>query len=137
VQVRAALKRDGGRSPETKLTVAELSRKALLIDRKAGGLRLVGDRDPVYLPAAGNDYFFASHQVSRRGRIEPILAPMRKRCQSCHGERINTIFTFAVHLPDSPLVRRLDPAHNEHTRDVGRRKMRREDFQALRSRWGR
>jgi hypothetical protein len=138
MQVRTFLKGDDGRLSETKLTVAELSRKAFLLDPKAGGLHETGERDPAYLPAAGNDYFFASAHVGRAGRKEPILVPLRKRCESCHGERIETIFTFAtIHDLDAPPVRRLDPVGNQHARDVRRRKMQREDFKALRSRWDR
>src|SRR5208337_3568803 len=70
----------------TKLEVTELSRKALLLDRQTGGLRRVDEREASYLPSAGNDYFFASAQVSRTGRDEAVLVPLRKRCQSCHGE---------------------------------------------------
>jgi hypothetical protein len=135
VQVRTFLKADGGRSPETKVAVAELSRRALLVDRKAGGLHGVDERDPAYLPVAGNDYFFASAQVGRPRRDEPILAPLRKRCQSCHGEQIDTIFTFSVKSPDPLPARRLVAADNQHARDVARRKMQRKDFQALRQRW--
>lgn len=137
VQVRRFHKGRDGRFSRTELAVAELSRKALLLDRRAGGLLRVGERDPAYLPSAGNDYFFASAQMGRLGQGEAILAPLRKRCQSCHGEDVRTVLTFSAQDPAPPLVRRLNTADNEHGRNVSRRKMQRADFDELKRRWDR
>ena len=65
-QVRTFLKGDTGNWSGTKLAVAELSRKALL-EGQTGGLRRVEEHSPAYLPAAGNDYFFASAQTKSAG----------------------------------------------------------------------
>jgi len=133
VQVRTFPEVGAERPTESKLTVAELSRKALLLDRRAGGLIPLGDRDPSYLPSAGNDYFFASPHAGMPGRDETILAPLRKRCESCHGE---VIFTFSVHDPEPPVpVRALKPADNDRAREVARRKMLRADYRELKRRW--
>jgi hypothetical protein len=136
VQFRTFLGRGAGPLSQTKVEVAELSRKALLLDRQAGGLRRFGESAPSYLPTAGNDYFFASTPGGRPER-EPILAPLRKRCQSCHGEEINTIRTLLGHLPNPPPVRQLNIADNARAREVSRRKMQREDFRELKRLWDR
>ena len=47
----------------------------LVVIRYSGGLRRVDERDPSYLPSAGNDYFFASAQGTRPLRDEAILVP--------------------------------------------------------------
>jgi hypothetical protein len=132
VQVRTF----GGSPSETKLTVLELSRKAILLDRRDGGLIVLGDREPAYLPSAGNDYFFASPKKGRSGREERILAPLRMRCESCHGKGVQVVLTFSVQDPKPPLpVRILDPADNERARDLARRKTSRPDYVELKRRW--
>lgn len=136
VQVRSFPKGGAGGLSRAKLSVAELSRKTLLLDRQAGGLRPVEERAPSYLPAAGNDYFFASSQLGRSDRNAPILAPLRKRCQACHGESLGVIMTFSVQDPQLyPHVRQLKMADNERARYVSRRKMQRADFAELKRRW--
>jgi hypothetical protein len=77
-----------------RVEVSELSRKALLEDH-AGGLVPLEEHSPAYLPFAGNDYFFASAQTSLPAR-EAVLAPLRKRCESCHGEGARNVFTVSV-----------------------------------------
>jgi hypothetical protein len=135
VQVRTFLKGDTGKWSGTKLAVAELSRKALL-EGQAGGLLTVEEDAPAYLPDAGNDYFFASAQTSLPAR-EAILAPVRKRCESCHAAGVRTIFTFSVHDPGRLPVHKLNSTDNEHARFVSQRKMQRTDFKELRRRWDR
>jgi hypothetical protein len=135
VQVRTFLKGDNGKWSGTKLAVAELSRKALL-EGRAGGLLTVEEDAPAYLPRAGNDYFFASAQTSLPAR-EAILAPLRRRCESCHTEGVRTIFTFSVHDTGRFPIRKLNSIDNEHARFVSLRKMQRTDFKELRRRWGR
>jgi hypothetical protein len=135
VQVRTFLKGDSGKWSGTKLAVAELSRKALL-EGQAGGLLPLKEDAPAYLPAAGNDYFFASAQTSLPAR-EAILAPLRKRCESCHAEGVRTISTFSVHDVGRSPVRMLNSTDNERARFVSERKMQRTDFKELRRRWDR
>jgi hypothetical protein len=146
IQVRTFLKGDNGKWSGTKLAVAELSRKALL-EGQAGGLRPVEEHAPAYLPRAGNDYFFASAQTSLPAR-EAVLAPLRKRCESCHAEGVRTIFTLSVDAsalkknggkgPSLRMpVRTLNSTDNEHARSVSQRKMQRPDFKELMRRWDR
>ncbi len=137
IQVRAFPKGDDGKLLGTKLDVAELSREALLVGHEAGGLHRVEERDPAYLPRAGNDYFFASALLGKPKPDEAILTPLRRRCQSCHGEDIGTIFTFSFHDPKPPPVRELKVADNEHAHFVARSKMQRADFEELKRRWDR
>jgi hypothetical protein len=135
VQVRTFLKGDTGKWSGTKLTITELSRKALL-EGQAGGLGPVDEHAPAYLPEAGNDYFFASVQTGLPAR-EAVLAPMRKRCESCHAEGVRIVFTFSVHAPALSPVRTLNSKENEHARFVAQRKMHRPDFKELMRRWDR
>ncbi len=140
VQVRRFLKGDTGKWSGTKLAVAELSRKVLL-EGQAGGLRPVEEHSPAYLPTAGNDYFFASAQTSLPAR-EAVLAPLRKRCEACHGEGVRNVFTFSVTngKPDATArypVRKLNSTDNERARFVSQRKMQQADFRELRRRWDR
>ena len=135
VQVRTFLKGDTGKWSGTKLAVAELSRKALL-EGKAGRPGPVESSAPAYLPVAGNDYFFASAQGKLPAR-EAVLVPMRKRCESCHAEGVQIVFTFSVHAPALLPVRRLDSVDDEHARFVSQRKMQRPDFKELMRRWDR
>jgi hypothetical protein len=134
VQVRTFLRGDTGNWSGTKLAVVELSRKALL-EGQSGGLRPVEEDAPAYLPTAGNDYFFASAQTSLPAR-EAILAPLRRRCESCHAEGVRTISTFSVHDLGRLPVRKLNSTDDEHARFVSLRKMQRTDFKELRRRWG-
>ena len=135
VQVRTFLKGDTGKWSGTKLAVAELSRQALL-EGLAGGLRPIEEEAPAYLPSAGNDYFFASAQIGLPAR-EAVLAPLRRRCESCHAEGVRTIFTFSVHAPARLPIRELNSTDNEHARFVCQRKMQRTEFKELRRRWDR
>jgi hypothetical protein len=135
VQLRKFRGRNGAALPSTEVAVAELSRKALLLDGHPGGLRRIDEREPAYLPSAGNDYFFASAHAGSRVREATILTTLRKRCQSCHGEGLTTVLTFAVHEPEPPPVRELNVFDNAHAEYVSRRKMKRTDFAELKRRW--
>jgi hypothetical protein len=86
------------------------------------------------LPTAGNDYFFASAQLRRPERAA-VLAPSRKRCETCHGEGIRIIFSLSVDAPGPLPVRKLNSTDNEHARFVSQRKMQRTDFTELIRRW--
>jgi hypothetical protein len=138
VQVRSFPKGEDVAAKEAGLFVAELSRKALLLDPRSGGLRPIGERSPSYLPGAGNDYAFAPRHSGRGTRPEPILAPLRKRCQSCHGPDTDILLTFLFHHVDPPRpVRLLGTAANKHAHAVAAGKKRREDFRELKRHWDR
>ena len=132
VQVRTFPRGADGRPRRGEIAVAELSRRAALLDRRPGGLVRAGERDPAYLPAAGNDYFFASERADRPGRPEPILATLRTRCESCHGQDLGVVFSLQRHAPADGRARAADPASDEHAGEVARRKSGRPDFRALR-----
>jgi hypothetical protein len=134
-QNRTFLKGENGKWSGTKLAVAELSRKALL-EGQAGGLVAIEERAPAYLPMAGNDYFFASAQSNLPAR-EAVLAPMRKRCESCHAQGVQIVLTFSVHSPGQLPVAKLNSIDNERARFVSQRKMQRPDFKELMRRWDR
>ena len=86
----------------------EVSRKAMLGLERTGGVRTFRGADLAYLPSAGNDYGFASPQLSPVR--EPILGTLDTRCAACHGAGRH-LFTFSltgargdrrVRLPYSP-----------------------------------
>jgi len=92
----------------------------------------------MYLPAAGNDYAFASPSLRRQAEQQPVLVPMRQRCAACHGAGIGALMTFSVALgpaSQAPAVEHLQPAQNAHARSVAARKMALESFRALLRQW--
>lgn len=132
VQVRRHIKDVRGALIKTEVEEYELSRRLLLSETASGGLVGSDEKAPAYLPAAGNDYGFASTQLDRRGDAAPILATLRSRCVSCHGQDVGAVFTFGAILPPPlPPVALLNPSGNDHAFLVARRKMGREDFRAL------
>jgi hypothetical protein len=134
VQIRRFRRDNAGRATGAEISVLELSRKLLLASPETGGLAMYDEESPAYLPVAGNDYGFATPP---RLESEPVLVPMRKRCEPCHS-RSGRLITFAFHtdpLQPKPRVERLKPSDNAHAEDVARRKMAREDFRALQLEW--
>src|SRR5207253_2512462 len=94
------------------------------------------DKAPAYLPAAGNDYLFASPQIGMQvnwlGVDVPILATLRHRCEACHGAGATGIFTLGpTVLGNDPPFMILEPQANVHGWYVAGRKQEREDFKAL------
>lgn len=131
VQARTFGGSDGKKLRGTGLTVAELSRKQLLLDASAGGLHVASDRDVQYLPLAGNDYGFASSSATG----PRTLVSQRRRCEFCHGPNVSVMFTLQdSHRANIP-IRALSIASNEHARLVAQRKNERDDFKALIRRW--
>lgn len=136
VQLRAFSKDVHGQFQSTTVVEYELSRKLLLADPTSGGLVTVTADDPAYLPASGNDFTFASpiFEVGSSKPGPPILGTLRRRCQSCHGQDLDSIFTFLIHVGPKeapPEVHRLRPADDGHARFVAQEKMKRADFRSL------
>ena len=81
-----------GREEKTVAAEHEVSRKAMLGLERTGGVRTFRGADLAYLPSAGNDYGFASPQLSPVR--EPILGTLDTRCAACHGAGRH-LFTFS------------------------------------------
>lgn len=140
VQIRRSIKSAGGSLIKNGAEEYELSRRLLLSETASGGLFKSDEKAPMYLPAAGNDYGFASTQFDQRGDTSPILATLRSRCVACHGENVTAVFTFGtIPNPENPLppVAQLNPLSTEHALLVTRRKIDREDFRSLKQDWTR
>jgi hypothetical protein len=134
VQMRTFVKDTDGKLVKTEAKQYELSRRRFLNGPKAGDFVVADDQAPIYLPNAGNDYSFASHQHLSPRIAEPILVRLRTRCTACHE---NTgVRTFNLHgSAPLPPVTLLKPSDNEHARYVVGRKVDRKDFEALQERW--
>jgi hypothetical protein len=132
VQVRRSLRDARGAFVGTQVKEYELSRRRLLADVGSGGLVGSDERASAYLPAAGNDYGFASAQFGRGAPGAPILSTLRARCVACHGQDVSVAFTFVTSTPPPfPPVVRLNPSGDERASLVARSKMEREDFRSL------
>jgi hypothetical protein len=138
VQLRLFAKTPDGQFKATEVRQYELSRGILLSQAGSGGFVLETDSAPAYLPAAGNDYDFASrHPLRARaaGVDPPILVKLRTRCASCHSMDLTLIFTFEM-KPDPtvpvPRVRQLNPASHEAADHVISRKIAEDSWKALR-----
>lgn len=113
----------------------QLSRRQLLSTPASGGLVGFDANAVSYLPAAGNDFGFATPP---RLTGEAVVAPVGVRCALCHhGTGVGRLMTFAMHPPPGqrPPVEHLMVAENVHGREVVRRKVEREDFRSLKSQW--
>jgi hypothetical protein len=133
VETRSFARNAQGRVSETKIAEYELSRKLLLANTLSGGLFRVGPGDPVYLPAAGNDYTFASPSPGGPEPRLPILGSLRGRCEACHLST-ERFMTFSIVRPPherSPAVRQLVPSEDPRGHYVAQQKMKQADFIAL------
>jgi hypothetical protein len=131
IQFRMFQKHTGqGADEKTQIGVYEVSRK-LLRDGVPGFLAQDGEDASAYLPAAGNDYSYASPNVVSRGA--PLVVKQRTRCTMCHGEDLTSLMTFAMKLPNKqgPPVRQLNPAGHEAAEFVISKKVGREDWKSL------
>ena len=138
VQIRSVARDAEPRPAVGRVRQLEISRRLLLLSPNDGGLAESDEDAPMYLPAAGNDYAFASPSLRRQAEQQPVLVPMRQRCAACHGAGIGALMTFSVALgPASqvPPVEHLQPAQNAHARSVAARKMALESFRALLRHW--
>jgi len=112
--------------------MAEIGRRVFLSDPASGGLSSEAEESPAYLPAAGNDYTFASPQSQVQGA--PIQVHLRTRCALCHGPDLTQVMTFSIALPPHmpvPAVRQLDSAGSQEAEDVIARKKKRVEFKDL------
>jgi len=132
VQIRNFVKDASGRLIRTELHQYEFNRRSFLRAPGEGGLVEIDKNADLYLPAAGNDYQFASPQLTSTGRGYPVLVSLRQRCEGCHGRGATGIFTFSTHdaLPLPPITF-LPVSGDVHGWYVAGRKQEREDFKAL------
>jgi hypothetical protein len=122
--------------PQSVVEQLELSRQRLREDPNSGGFVHETDAFPAYLPAAGNDYRFASPQFGQNGPDFPVLGTLHSRCISCHGTGAGRLFTFSVHAPDRlPPVKALPTAEDLHSDFVIHQKKQRPEFRALLQNW--
>ena len=134
VQLRTFVKDGQGKFKETVVTQYELSRKLLLANPSSGGFIRLGADYPAYLPSSGNDYTFASPTLGEKTRDFPILGYLRRRCESCHGPDMTSVFTFMMHddpRRSPPPVRQLRPADDMHAAYVATEKMKQLNFKSL------
>src|SRR6185436_4477816 len=90
----------------------ELSRRRLLFTQQRGGLVLLDELAPAYLPIAGNDLSFATPS---RMDGDPVLVALHDRCVACHGPGLGKLNTFA--MIDKPRVERLRAGEPSHAPD--------------------
>lgn len=132
LQVRNIPRDSQGRYDKTTVAQYELRRKLLLANPSSGGLVGVDPNGPAYLPAAGNDYTFASRMVDT-SRL-PILGSLRRRCEARHASDVKRVMTFnRVRSPGEqpPAVHVLRAVDDSRARYVAHEKMKRADFQSL------
>ena len=132
VQVRLFERSAAGSFKAAKVQMAEISRRLFISDPASGGLAPEAEDSPAYFPVAGNDYSFASPQVTVEG--PPIQVHLRSRCAFCHADDLTQLMTFSIALPPrllTPPLRQLDPSANREADDVVSRKRKRPEFKAL------
>jgi len=119
-----------GAVEKTQIGVYEVSRKLLRGDA-SGFLAQEGEDAAAYLPAAGNDYSFASPNAMHGDA--PLVVTQRTRCTMCHGDDLTGLMTFAMKLPnkEGPPVRQLNPAGHEAAELVMSKKMGRANWKSL------
>jgi hypothetical protein len=139
IQTRVFERGAEGRLMKTVLRQYELSRKLLLEEQRTGGLISLSEDAPTYLPTAGNDYGFATPQRDERGETLPILATLRTRCGTCHGQpNAPAVFTFLMHAREpTPPVKLLPQPNDIHARYIVGRKVALGDYQILAQHWHR
>ena len=118
VQIRLFEKTKDGVFQKTQIGVFELNRRRFLGQPQSSGLVAEAESGPAYLPSAGNDYTFASKQISNWGPPSPLVVKLRTRCAFCHGGGdLTNIMTFSMKVsPEEhlgPAVRQLNPAAHE------------------------
>jgi hypothetical protein len=134
VQLRTFVKDGQVKFKETVVAQYELSRKLLLANPSSNGFIRLGANDPAYLPSSGNDFTFASPTIGERSRDFPILGYLHRRCASCHGPDVTSVFTFMMHddqRRSPPPVRQLRPTDDMHAAYVATEKMKQLNFKSL------
>ena len=132
LQLRTVARDGQGNFKSSTVEEYELSRQLILKDPSSGGFIHRTADEPAYLPASGNDFTFASRMINEREPKPPILATLRRRCESCHFE--TSVFTFQmIQIPGrpSPPLRRLDPSADERGFLVAEKKMESKSFKSL------
>jgi hypothetical protein len=122
---------------KTQIGIYELSRKRWMLQTDSGGLEEKAESERGYLPAAGNDYGFASPDISKNKAKPPLAVKQGTRCRFCHGESSFTqLMTFSVKRSPKeglgPPVRQLNPLAHEAADFVISEKEKREDWKTLR-----
>jgi hypothetical protein len=133
-QLRFFAKRPDGHFKATETRSYELSRCLALSHGGSGGFIVEGDGAPAYLPAAGNDFVFASRQFTHAGADPPLLVKSRTRCAACHGSDLTSLISFASHTEPTattPHVTQLNPAFHEAADFVISQKTARQDWKDL------
>ena len=138
VQFRMFEKTAQGTFQKTRIGIYELSRKRLMVPADSGGLVETAENERVYLPAAGNDYGFASPNtdISMNKPMPPLVVKQRTRCGFCHGQNSFTqLMTFSVKRSPKeglgPPVRQLNSLAHEAAEFVISEKTKREDWKTL------
>jgi len=139
VQFRIFEKTRQGTFQKTRIGIHELSRKRWILQADSAGLVERAESERVYLPAAGNDYGFASPNtdISMNKPMPPLVVKQRTRCGFCHGENNFTqLMTFSVKRSPKeglgPPVRQLNSLAHEAADFVISEKAKREDWKTLR-----
>ena len=136
VQLRLFHLDEDSATVRTQVEQFDLSRKRLLEAPQSGGFIRQDENAPHYLPAAGNDYGFASFQTEKAGPQPPVLVPTRSRCQTCHLGDMVSVLTFAMHAyPNQPPVLVLDPGGSQRADFVATKKEASQSFRSLLARW--
>jgi hypothetical protein len=134
IQVRLVTRVGRGGAVQTALDEFELSRRLLLTTPQSGGFVHSADRDPAYLPLAGNDYGFATPARDQHGETAPILGTLRQRCIVCHGSNADALATFSVMDPASlPAPVHLLQPNDVRPRAVARLKTEGREFAKLKA----
>lgn len=136
VQFRIFEKTRQGTFKKTRIGIYELSRKRWMLQADPGGLQEKAENEPVYLPAAGNDYSFASPDTSMNEVMPPLVVKQGTRCGFCHGEKnLMQVMTFSVKRSPKeglgPPVRQLNSLAHEAAEFVISEKTKREDWKTL------
>lgn len=140
VQIRKFHDGHGAMLPRTEIQVSEIRRKKIVSEPDSGGLMLQREDDPVYASTAGNDYTFLSRQSLQREWGPPVVVKLRTRCVLCHGsDDLKNLMTFGLivfphmHIPP---VQELDRRTHQAAQFVAERKMKAENWAALRRNFG-
>lgn len=134
VQLRTVTRDVEGNFKGSTVDEFELSRRGMLLGSASasGGFIHRDGNDPAYLPASGNDFTFATPQMTGTEPAPPILGTLRRRCESCHFE--TAVFTFQmIPIPGRPTlpVRQLRAADDERAAYVAGKKMQSREFRSL------
>lgn len=136
VQIRKFHDEHGAMLLRTEIQVSEIRRKKMVSEPESGGLVPLPEDDPVYASTAGNDYTFVSRQSLQREWGPPVVVKLRTRCVLCHeSDDLKNFMTFNVILfphMHIPAIQELDRSARQAAQFVAERKMKAENWVALR-----